>query len=240
MHLVTEQYRPWSCPFPSTMLSRLNRVSSRLPRKFVLRHAISRPITTSHARHTSLSSQLNVIQSPLAHAGPRPALTHRIAELSRDDSDLPVVVAGWLVAKRQANAQLYFFTLRDSRGDVQLVVNTKDSGQDAAQQLMELPLESVVQVQGFVQERKLKSGQDAANGPDAVEVGVRQVVVLNAAEASLPFYPNHHEMVRSKALKLLACANARLVRPTTSYELNTATWTCEERLSPRIYKSGAR
>ncbi|GHJ89423.1 hypothetical protein NliqN6_5825 [Naganishia liquefaciens] len=133
-----------------------------------------------------------------AHAGPRPAITHQTSTLSRALIDSRTTLGGWLVAKRKANARLWFFTLRDSFGTVQLVISAKDNAalEKHAEQLMETPLESVVLVQGIVKERMKKANvEEAESKPvDDVEIQVDSAMVLNPAEKALPFYPNHPEL----------------------------------------------
>lgn len=70
---------------------------------------------------------------------------------------------------RRASDTLYFFTFRDSHGSVQLVVKDEALGK----QLMQFPLESVVQIQGQVLERKQKAkGKDGLSNvsPSATDL----------------------------------------------------------------------
>ncbi|KAI5450214.1 aspartate--tRNA ligase msd1 [Naganishia albida] len=133
-----------------------------------------------------------------AHAGPRPRTTHETSSLSPALLNNRTTIAGWLVSKRKANASLWFFTLRDSFGTVQLVVNAKDipGVESEAERLMNVPLESVVQVHGTVKERVKKGNADTgARMPvDEVEIHVDSALVLNPADRTLPFYPNHPEL----------------------------------------------
>lgn len=94
--------------------------------------------------------------------GPRPRTSHETATLHPSLVNSRTTIAGWLVAKRKGNASLWFFTLRDSFGTVQLVVNAKDNQVAAgeAEKLMDVPLESVVLVQGLVKERVKKANVD--------------------------------------------------------------------------------
>ncbi|KAJ9107139.1 hypothetical protein QFC19_002799 [Naganishia cerealis] len=132
-----------------------------------------------------------------AHAGPRPSTTHTTSTLSESLVGSRTTLAGWLVAKRKANSSLWFFTLRDSHGTVQLVVSAKEREGEmvaVAERLMETPLESVVQVHGSVKERVKKANVKALKPVDNIEVQVESAIILNPAEKSLPFYPNHPEL----------------------------------------------
>lgn len=86
-------------------------------------------------------------------AGPKAQISHTTAKLSSSLEGSTVTLGGWLFSQRRASANLHFFTLRDSSGTVQLLSRS----QDVSDRLMNLPLESVVQVTGVVQARKQKA-----------------------------------------------------------------------------------
>ena len=77
-----------------------------------------------------------------------------------------MTLGGWLVNRRQANPSLCFFNLKDSSGSVQLVLNTKKFGQSGSEEegkkvveeMMRVPLHSVVQVEGTIQHKKAVAG----------------------------------------------------------------------------------
>lgn len=58
---------------------------------------------------------------------------------------------------------------------------------------MTIPLESVILIEGTVRCRKQKS-KLLHSGADQVEVEIREVILLNPSEATLPFYPNRPEL----------------------------------------------
>ena len=69
-------------------------------------------------------------------------------------------LGGWLISRRQANPTLAFFNLKDTTGQVQLVLNAKEhpsgdveQGKKAIEEMMRLPLHSVVQVEGSVKSK---------------------------------------------------------------------------------------
>lgn len=126
-----------------------------------------------------------------AHYGPRPKITHDIADLSPSLVDQKVVIAGWLFSQRRASDNLHFFTLRSpsSSSAVQLVSRDKDVSKD----VMEYPLESVVLVQGTVKARRQKA-KAISSAVDEIELEVQGVTLLNPADQTLPFYPNRPEV----------------------------------------------
>lgn len=163
--------------------------------------------------------------------GPRARTAHETTTLHPSLLNTRTTLAGWLVAKRKANASLWFFTLRDSFGTVQLVVNAKDAPSAAgeAERLMGVPLESVVQVQGTVKERVRKANVDESTMKvgswlwffsctdvclmigkpvDHVEIHVDSALILNPADKNLPFYPNHPELVRPIPSSPFSCADS--------------------------------
>lgn len=175
-----------------------------------------KPVFSAHAG-TGLPSPLIPVYAETLFLGPRPRTTHETSSLSPALLNNRTTIAGWLVSKRKANASLWFFTLRDSFGTVQLVINAKDipGVESEAERLMNVPLESVVQVHGTVKERVKKGNADTGarmvcpfsslrlilplivswKPVDEVEIHVDSALVLNPADKTLPFYPNHPELV---------------------------------------------
>ncbi|ORY31921.1 hypothetical protein BCR39DRAFT_524611 [Naematelia encephala] len=158
--------------------------------------AISRPSrvtkrynSTSHGSLPRFQPRLDGLEP---HHGPRAKPSHHVGSLSRSQAGKTVILGGWLFAARRASANLHFFTLRDSSGTVQLI--SRDPV--ISERLMKFPLESVIQVEGEVLERKEKAKvEDSQLKPaDQVEIQLSNVLLLNAAEANLPFYPNRPEL----------------------------------------------
>jgi aspartyl-tRNA synthetase len=94
------------------------------------------------------------------NAGPRASITHKISSLGPSLLSKSTTLGGWLTGRRQANSTLAFFNLSDSTGQVQLVVNPKDhpsgdveQGKRLIEELMRVPLHSVVQVEGTVKSK---------------------------------------------------------------------------------------
>ena len=107
--------------------------------------------------------------------------THRVGELSNQDADRPVRVAGW-VHRRRSLGSLIFLELRDATGVVQCVLTHGTPAFEVAQQLS---LESVVSIAGTLVLRaeqarnpRLPSGE--------LELRADSLEVLSAAQA-LPF-----------------------------------------------------
>lgn len=108
----------------------------------------------------------------------------------------------------RASANLHFFTLRDSSGSVQLVSRNAT----ISAKLMQLPLDSVIQVTGIAQRRKqaAKSTTSVSSTEhcilisqipsEALEIELSDATLLNPADKLLPFYPNRPEVVRLNAV----------------------------------------
>ncbi|KIY49584.1 hypothetical protein FISHEDRAFT_41643, partial [Fistulina hepatica ATCC 64428] len=124
---------------------------------------------------------------------PFPKRTHNCGALSAKDDGEQVVVAGWLSSKRKTGQTLAFFTLKDSVGSTQLVVKSpEDVGKSG---LMDVPLESVVLVQGKV---SLRPEAMRRGGTADIDVEVEDFTVLNPASVDLPFRPSdEHVLVNS-------------------------------------------
>ena len=129
----------------------------------------------------------------LGIVGPRTPITELIRDLSLSSVGSQTTLGGWLTSRRQANASLAFFTLKDTYSSIQLLV----SEPKLIERLMEMPLESVIQVEGMVKPRlkKAKKGGNSSDMADELEIGVEKVILLNPADKVLPFYPNHPELV---------------------------------------------
>ena len=85
--------------------------------------------------------------------GPRDRISHTCSSLSANLAGQQVTLGGWMFSQRRASANLHFFTLKDHTGTVQLI--SKD--EKVSERLMNVPLESVVQVNGFIRARKQKA-----------------------------------------------------------------------------------
>jgi aspartyl-tRNA synthetase len=97
---------------------------------------------------------------PLSLPGPRASITHQVSSLSPSALYSRTTLGGWLVNRRQANSTLCFLNLKDTSGQVQLVINAKkfgnanqEAGQRAIEEMMRLPLHSVIQVEGTIQHK---------------------------------------------------------------------------------------
>jgi lysyl-tRNA synthetase class II len=136
----------------------------------------SAPISTEPARaaleahlgknnsYCTISVVLNI--PTLLVTGPRAAITHNVSSISSSALSNRVILGGWIISRRQANANLYFVDLRDSSGTIQLALNTKKlsdpkRAEEIVRSLIEAPLQSVVQVEGIVKS-KIAAGKDKA------------------------------------------------------------------------------
>lgn len=79
-----------------------------------------------------------------------------------------------LISVRRASENLHFFTVRDSTSTIQIV--SRDKALSA--ELMALPLESVVQLEGSVRSRKSKSKPTASASSSSSSLQVRCIVNL--------------------------------------------------------------
>ncbi|KAK4683653.1 aspartyl-tRNA synthetase, partial [Tremellales sp. Uapishka_1] len=165
--------------------------SSRLVKaRLVINNQMARPLSTSSIRREAFKERSDGLRP---HHGPRAKITNSCSELSGRLEGTHVVLGGWLFSQRRASEKLAFFTLRDSSATVQLV--SRDS--EISKRLLDLPLESVVLVEGTVQLRKQKAKMTSTNGgssADEVEIDVGKITLLNPADKTLPFYPNRPEL----------------------------------------------
>ncbi|PBK72840.1 hypothetical protein ARMSODRAFT_953249 [Armillaria solidipes] len=123
----------------------------------------------------------------LAHCAPFPSRTHRCAALSAADAGSRVVLSGWLLNKRKGRL-CSFFPLKDPSGSVQLIVDNTDAFSDA---LSQVPVESVVLVQGSVLLRPSEARRDGPGGD--IDIKVHSFLLLNPA-TQLPFVPSGHNL----------------------------------------------
>ncbi|KAF7313620.1 AA-TRNA-LIGASE-II domain-containing protein [Mycena chlorophos] len=129
---------------------------------------------------------------PRAHSGPFPARTHSCGALSAADIGAKVVLSGWLLPERKGGKHLSFFPLRDSRGTTQLVANNQPS-------LSAVPVESTVLVQGTVVARPPNARRPGPTGE--IDVLVDDFILLNPADANLPFYPSTARTLANEDLR---------------------------------------
>lgn len=107
----------------------------------------------------------------------------------------------------QVGASLKFYVLQDAHGRVQLVIKPSENTSTPIAGLDDVPLQSVVMVQGKVGLRRGSAIRcnvsvpswvkvlyqillDAQEPTGAIEVLVNQVQVLNPADTELPFAPH--------------------------------------------------
>ena len=119
-------------------------------------------------------------------------------ELSTEIVGENVTIVGWLQAFRSASKSLSFLTIRDMYGLVQVVA--------ADPTKLEIPLESVVQINGTVVSRPQKAVNE--NDPTgAIEVSATEVKILNGSDwEDVPFVQkqlfNPHTDTENEALRL--------------------------------------
>ncbi|KAF8609513.1 hypothetical protein BDV93DRAFT_535929 [Ceratobasidium sp. AG-I] len=120
-----------------------------------------------------------------AYNGVYPSRTHSCGDLSTKDLGKSVTLAGWIQPARAVSKHLSFFTLKDGDGQTQLLVRYSKSENMDYPKLDEVPVESVVLVEGKVVARPGSSKRtDTSTGE--VEVHVETYTVLNPA-IQLPF-----------------------------------------------------
>ncbi|OXU24771.1 hypothetical protein TSAR_012504 [Trichomalopsis sarcophagae] len=110
--------------------------------------------------------------------------THTCGELTIFNSNENVTLCGWLEHERLGK----FLILRDSYGSTQCIID--DDKADLRKLLLDLPLETVLTVNGTVVPRpegqcnpKMKTGE--------IEVQVESLEILNTAKQPLPFSIRH-------------------------------------------------
>ncbi|XP_063222062.1 aspartate--tRNA ligase, mitochondrial [Bacillus rossius redtenbacheri] len=102
--------------------------------------------------------------------------SHTCGELRAEHEGEKVRLCGWLEFRRMGR----FLTLRDAYGSTQLVL------QDQSMLQEEVPYESVVAVTGVVG-RRPRGQENPRMATGQIEVSVKELTVLNAAEEKLPF-----------------------------------------------------
>ncbi|TDL29320.1 hypothetical protein BD410DRAFT_811001 [Rickenella mellea] len=127
-------------------------------------------------------------QSPLSICGPFPERTHSCGALTAADVHSRVVLAGWTLPRRKVSHNLFFFSIKDSYGTTQLMANRSNEKSTAAlETLSQIPVESVVLVEGCVQMRPEKD-QKTNTPTGEIEVLIDNVTLLNAADhRHMPF-----------------------------------------------------
>ncbi|KAG8700047.1 hypothetical protein FRC09_006210 [Ceratobasidium sp. 395] len=109
-----------------------------------------------------------------------------LRRLACEDAGKDVVLAGWIQPARAVSKHLTFFTLKDGEGQTQLLVRSpKSDSPGLSHKLEDVPVESVVLVQGKVVARP-DSAKRADKSSGDVEVHVNKYTVLNTA-TKLPF-----------------------------------------------------
>ncbi|CAE6434487.1 unnamed protein product [Rhizoctonia solani] len=121
-----------------------------------------------------------------AHNGTFPARSHTCGNLTSEDVGKTVTLAGWIQPARPVSKHLTFFTLKDGDGQTQLLVRSPVTGTpDVGPKLEDVPVESVVMVEGKVVARPGSSKRTDTSTGD-VEVHVDKYTLLNPA-TKLPF-----------------------------------------------------
>lgn len=110
--------------------------------------------------------------------------THTCGELNFNHINEEVTLSGWLEYQRMN----CFGVLRDGYGSTQIIIPKERN--DLSELLKNVPIESVVSVQGVVKKRP--ENQIKKESPTGeVEIEVNDITVLNAAK-QLPFYIRDH------------------------------------------------
>ncbi|KAJ7047588.1 tRNA synthetases class II-domain-containing protein [Mycena alexandri] len=148
-------------------------------------------VPRSHRPHTTSSSLR-------PHCAPFPKRTHTCGALTAADVGSRVVLTGWLLPERKGGKLLSFFPLKDSLGTTQLVVNQPE---DAPNQpsLSDVPVESSVLIEGTVLARPPSAKRSGPTGD--IDVRVDNFILLNPADANLPFLPSNFRNVANEDLR---------------------------------------
>ncbi|CAK5275756.1 unnamed protein product, partial [Mycena citricolor] len=117
------------------------------------------------------------------HSAPFPARTHNCGVLTAADVGSRVVLTGWLLPERKGGKLLSFYPLQDSFGTTQLVVNHSSDRSS----LSDIPTESAVLIEGTVVARPQAARRPGPTGD--IDVHVDRHILLNPADANLPFFP---------------------------------------------------
>ena len=109
----------------------------------------------------------------------------RVTELSKHIGE-EVIIQGW-VYNRTDKGKLCFLLVRDGTGFAQCVAFKGDLAAELFDQLMRLPQESSVIIMGAVREDKRAPGI-----PGGYEVGIKDIKIVQAAEADYPMALKDH------------------------------------------------
>ncbi|KAJ6516116.1 tRNA synthetases class II-domain-containing protein, partial [Mycena sanguinolenta] len=129
---------------------------------------------------------------------PFPKRTHSCGALSAADVGSRVVLTGWLLPERKGGKLLSFFPLKDSLGTTQLVVNHPEVVANQPS-LSDVPVESTVLIEGTVQVRPQAARRSGPTGD--IDVLVDNFILLNPADANLPFFPSTSRSVANEDLR---------------------------------------
>ena len=109
--------------------------------------------------------------------------THTCGELNSNDVEKSVVLNGWVNTVR-LHGQVVFIDIRDRYGKTQIEFNSEDYSGDF-EEVKKISMEDVLSISGNVQNRQ-KDAINADMKTGEIEVSVKEMVILNAAEP-LPF-----------------------------------------------------
>ncbi|KAJ7499145.1 tRNA synthetases class II-domain-containing protein [Mycena latifolia] len=129
---------------------------------------------------------------------PFPKRTHSCGALTAADVGSRVVLTGWLLPERKGGKLLSFFPLKDSLGTIQLVVNHPEAAPNQPS-LSDVPVESAVLIEGTVLARPPAAKRPGPTGD--IDVQVDNFILLNPADANLPFFPSNPRNVANEDLR---------------------------------------
>ncbi|KAJ7638608.1 tRNA synthetases class II-domain-containing protein [Roridomyces roridus] len=132
------------------------------------------------------------------HCAPFPKRTHSCGALTAQDAGSRVVLTGWLQPERKGGKHLSFFPLRDSFGTTQLIVNHPEVPGNQLS-LSQVPPESTVLIEGTVLPRPPNAQRPGPTGD--IDVQVDKFVLLNPADANLPFLPSNSRNLANEDLR---------------------------------------
>ncbi|KAJ7699863.1 tRNA synthetases class II-domain-containing protein [Mycena rosella] len=132
------------------------------------------------------------------HCAPFPKRTHSCGALTAADVGSRVVLTGWLLPERKGGKLLSFFPLKDSLGTTQLVVHHPEVAPNQPS-LSDVPVESAVLIEGTVLGRPPAAKRPGPTGD--IDVQVDNFILLNPADANLPFFPSNSRNVANEDLR---------------------------------------
>ena len=150
------------------------------------------PLLTPASRSCASASTLHGSSTSALTSSAR-YRSHLCGELSASYAQSQVSLCGWVQAVRPHGADMVFVTLRDSYGEVQLLVASAAGGGVATRSLVSevavLRLETVVRVVGRVALRppSAAEGSDRRPAQREIEVHVASLEVLGNVTSPLPF-----------------------------------------------------